>query len=184
MIENIDKTKKNNYVNYLVLMILCIATAYCNAEKSVFVMVNYIVVVVFGYIAAVSDFRTKKVSNVLIRNMLIAWAFLIVIYLLYDIESATEYLFFGVVGFLFIAVVLVTVYFLSKKGLGGADVKFMSVAALYVGLDYSMNAMLVGAILAAITASVLVITKKMDKKDTIPLIPFFYIGLLEQILLR
>ena len=73
---------------------------------------------------------------------------------------------------------LLTVYIISRKGLGGGDVKLMGVASLYLGYDGALSALLYGSVLSALTAVILTVMKKMTPKDSIPLVPFLYIGIL------
>ena len=63
-------------------------------------------------------------------------------------------------------------------GMGGGDVKLMTVAGLYLGYDGALSALLYGSVLAALSALVLILGKKMTAKDTIPLVPFLYVGIL------
>ena len=66
----------------------------------------------------------------------------------------------------------------SRKGLGGGDVKLMAVSGLYLGAGSVLPAMLYGSVLAAVTAGVLIALKKIGRKDAIPLVPFLYAGML------
>ncbi len=70
------------------------------------------------------------------------------------------------------------VYLVSRGGLGGGDVKLMAASGLYLGFQKVMQAMLYGSILAALTGGGLILMRKIGRKDTIPLIPFLYAGIL------
>ena len=54
----------------------------------------------------------------------------------------------------------------------------LGVAGLYLGYDGALSALLYGSVLAALSALVLILGKKMTAKDTIPLVPFLYVGIL------
>lgn len=133
---------------------------------------------VFGYIAAWSDFKEKRVSNKLVLSMLIAWLILLVPQLFYHTELALATALSSVLGFLVAGILFLLVYFISRKGLGGGDVKLMATAGLYLGINGVFPAMLWGSILASVTGLILIAAKKIEKKDTIPLVPFLYIGML------
>ena len=60
-------------------------------------------------------------------------------------------------------------------GVAGAA---LGVAGLYLGYDGALSALLYGSVLAALSALVLILGKKMTAKDTIPLVPFLYVGIL------
>ena len=73
---------------------------------------------------------------------------------------------------------MLAVYFVSRRGLGGGDVKLMSAAGLYLGYDGVLTALLYGSVLSAAAALALIAGKKMTAKDTIPMVPFLYVGIL------
>jgi prepilin signal peptidase PulO-like enzyme (type II secretory pathway) len=62
--------------------------------------------------------------------------------------------------------------------LGGGDVKFMSVAGLYLGFSGTIPVILFGTVIAALTGLVLILLKKINRKDSIPLAPFLFIGII------
>ena len=99
-------------------------------------------------------------------------------------ETGLSLLLSGAVGALFAGVVFLTVYFVSRRGLGGGDVKLMTVFGLYLGLDSVVPAMLYGTLLAAAAGGILILLKKVGPKDAIPLVPFLYIGVVLTVLTR
>ena len=108
----------------------------------------------------------------------IAWVLILAPLALVDPEGALTIGGTGLAGFLLAGAVLLLVYFVSRKGLGGGDVKLMTVAGLYLGYDGALSALLYGSVLAALSALVLILGKKMTAKDAIPLVPFLYVGIL------
>ncbi|MBR2131659.1 MAG: prepilin peptidase [Oscillospiraceae bacterium] len=138
--------------------------------------------VLFGYFAMLYDLREKRVPNRLIGMMLGAWILIVVPQLFYQTESTLLFLLEGIVGFLIGGVLFLVVYVVSRKGLGGGDVKLMAVSGLYLGVDGILPTMLYGSVLASIYGISLLLLKKIDKGDSIPLVPFLYIGMLLTIL--
>ncbi len=176
---------KKEIYKYLGVPILLILTVYLKLYKiPSFNLVLYCVLICFGYVASLSDLKSKIVSNKLIKYMLIAYIFLISLYVMKNINKGILQLQYSFFGFLFAGVVFMTVYIISKKGIGGADVKFMSVAGLYIGIQMIGNAMLYGSILGGIVGGIMILLKKINKKDTIPLIPFLYVGILIEIFIN
>ena len=115
---------------------------------------------------------------ILVAALGIAWVLILAPLALVDPEGALTMGGTGLAGFLLAGAVLLLVYFVSRKGLGGGDVKLMTVAGLYLGYDGALSALLYGSVLAALSALVLILGKKMTAKDTIPLVPFLYVGIL------
>lgn len=141
-------------------------------------LVLRLVLLAMGYAAALTDFLEKRVPNRLVAALAVAWLLILAPLVLYDPDAAIAIGVSGLLGFVIAGVVLLVVYFVSRKGLGGGDVKLMSVAGLYLGYNGALSALLYGSVLSAVTALALILTKKMTAKDAIPLVPFLYVGIL------
>jgi len=142
-----------------------------------FIILKYTLIIVFGYITAVLDLKTKRIPNAIVLAMLAAWVIVMTPKLFYDTNAAIELLKDSLLGFLLGGGLFLFVYLISRKGLGGGDVKFMAAAGLYLGFGGAMSTMLCGTILAALTGLVLIVLKKIGRKDAIPLAPFLYAGI-------
>lgn len=140
------------------------------------------VLLILGYFAAVKDSQEQRVPNRLILTLLGAWCMVIVPQLFVQPETGLSLILSGVVGAIFAGVVFLTVYFVSRKGLGGGDVKLMTAFGLYLGLNSVVPAMLYGTLLAAVAGGVLILLKKVGPKDSIPMVPFLYIGVVLTVL--
>ena len=143
-----------------------------------FVILKYELLIMFGHITAVLDFRSRKIPNKLILAMIAAWVLIITPKLFYDIDTAILMLSDSLLGFAVGGGIFMLVYLVSRKGLGGGDVKFMAAAGLYIGYYGILPAMLCGTISAALAGLALILLKKIGRKDTIPLVPFLYAGIL------
>jgi prepilin signal peptidase PulO-like enzyme (type II secretory pathway) len=60
----------------------------------------------------------------------------------------------------------------------------MAGAGLYLGFSGIIPSMLYGTVLAALTGLALMLLRKIGRKDTIPLAPFLYVGMLITVLLQ
>lgn len=136
------------------------------------------VLTVFGYLASMGDLLEKRVPNRLIGWMAAAWVLIMVPQLFFQTEEALYLLLSGGFGFLMGGGLFLLVYLVSRGGLSGGDVKLMAASGLYLGFQKVMQAMLYGSILAALTGGGLILMRKIGRKDTIPLIPFLYAGIL------
>jgi len=146
-------------------------------------MVSGILVAVFAAIAAVFDLKTRRIPNRLILCMLGTWLLLSAYEMLTGAETALHTLLDSALGFFIGGGIFLTVYLVSRKGLGGGDVKFMAIAGLYLGLAGTIPAILYGSILAGITGLVLILFKKITRKDKLPLVPFLLVGILMTVLI-
>lgn len=136
------------------------------------------VLLVFGFAASVWDLREKRVPNLLILSMLGAYAAVMAPQLLLRGEQTLALLLSGLIGFVIGGTLFLTVYLVSRRGLGGGDVKLMAVSGLYLGAGGVLSAMLYGSVLSALTALALIALKRIGRRDAIPLVPFLYAGML------
>ena len=143
-----------------------------------FIFLWLILIAIFGYIVAVSDLTTKRIPNTIILVMFGAWVLTMAPKLIVDTENALSLLFDALLGFAVGGGLFLIVYLVSKKGLGGGDVKFMAATGLYTGFSGTLTAMLCGSVLAALTGLILILAKKIGRKDPMPLAPFIYAGIL------
>jgi len=129
-------------------------------HADVFMLLWFILIIVFGYAAAVFDIKARKIPNKLVLVMLGAWVLTMTPKLIVDTEIAVELLLDALLGFTVGGGLFLIVYIISRKGLGGGDVKFMAASGLYIGFSGTMTAMLCGTILAALTCLILILAKK------------------------
>lgn len=147
-----------------------------NQQENI-VLLLWELLLLFGYLAAWRDIREQRIPNRLVIAMLGVWVLVIVPQMFLRMEYALYLILSSVVGFLLAGTVFVIVYLVSRKGLGGGDVKLMAVSGLYLGTNNVLPAMLYGSIFAGITGAILIMSKKIRPKDTIPLVPFLYAGM-------
>mgnify|MGYP001027172606 CR=1 FL=1 len=143
-----------------------------------YILLQRMLLIIFGYLASVTDIRSKRVPNKLVGAMAAAWILVIVPQLFFQTEKALAIMVSGLIGFVMAGLLFLVVYLISRKGLGGGDVKLMAAAGLYLGFNGVLPAMLYGSVLASVFALVLILAKKIGRKDAIPLVPFLYVGML------
>jgi len=150
----------------------------CTEGLNVFALLRYTMILVFGYLAMLIDLNTRHIPNSLILSMLSVWLFVMIPQIFLDTETGIRLLKDSVLGLLTGGGLFLLVYLISRNGLGGGDVKFMAAAGLYLGFRSTIPAILYGTTLAALTGIVLILLKKIGRKDTMPLAPFLYVGIL------
>ena len=171
---------QNKFVPYAAVLnvIILVWLVIYARELTAFYLLRLALVITFSYIAMLFDIRQKCIPNKLVLSMLIAWSLLITQNLLADIQTGILLLTDGVLGLLIGGGVFLAVYLLSRKGLGGGDVKFMAAAGLYLGFSNTIPAILYGTILAALTGITLIVLGRITRKDTMPLAPFLFVGIM------
>ena len=147
-------------------------------------IIRLFLLLVFCVITSVIDIKTKIIPNKLIIIMLISWVIIMLPMFIIDPMSAISLIRDGVLGAALGGGMFLLVYLISKKGLGGGDVKFMAVSGLYLGFYLVVPAIFYSSILAALFALILIVKKKITRKDTLPLAPFICIGTFFTVLLH
>jgi len=178
------KQRQTLIFSYIWLLIPCAVLLLVkgdNSEPSTVLMHGLLIV--FGYIASVADLKKRIIPNKLVLTMLIVWSMAIIPNLYINSSKAVLILTDSVLGFAFSGGLFMLVYVISKKGLGGGDVKFMAAAGLYLGFDGAISSVFIGTVIAALTGGLLIILKKIGRKDPIPLVPFLYAGIMTTVLL-
>ena len=160
------------------MMILMIWVLMFAGELSVYYMIRSVLLIILSYIAMVFDINTKRIPNVLVLAMIIGWLLTVIPMMFYDIETGLPVLTDSLYGLLIGGGLFLLVYLISRKGLGGGDVKFMAAAGLYLGLSETVPAILYGTVLAAVTGLILIMLKKINRKDSMPLAPFLFAGIM------
>ena len=179
--ENIKIKSNLKYLGIPILLVLYFIIKY--SKYNMFILLLHLILIVYGYLTTVSDLETKTIPNKLMIIMSVTWLSMMAPLIIFDTKTAISLLKESFLGFATGGGMLLMVYLLSKKGLGGGDVKFMALTGLYIGPGGVYAAMLIGSILAGLTVLSLICIKKLGRKDTIPLAPFLYAGILTTVFL-
>jgi len=159
-------------------VILVLWLVFFAGKLNTFFILRSIMLITFSFMAMLIDIRKRCIPNKLVLGMFTGWLLLMASKLLPDTQAGIPILTDSVVGMLIAGGVFMSVYLLSRRGLGGGDVKFMAVAGLYLGLDGTLPAILYGTVLAALSGLILIALKRIKRKDTIPLAPFLFAGIM------
>lgn len=128
------------------------------------------------YLALVMDLVRQVIPNRLILAMLAVWSVLAVGRLITAPALAVAAFLNSLWGFLFAGIIFLAAYLISRRSLGGGDVKLAAVIGLFVTGERVLGAILYGLVLCAIFSLVMILLKKMGRKDAVPLSPFLALG--------
>lgn len=141
-------------------------------------LLNYAALILLGYLVAYEDLQNMRVPNMMLLIMLAVWSMIRIPAVFSAAENGLLGLADSLIGALVGGGLFLLVYIISRKGLGGGDVKFMAVAGLYLGFAGVLPTMLIGSVLSGVYGLTMIGLKKMDKEGTMPLVPFLYAGII------
>ena len=147
-------------------------------ETEVIRIICSITLISFMYIAAYLDFKTRKIPNRLVLVMLVVWLVIASGYVIFDINAAIQFLIQAAISGIAAGSFFMFIYIVSRKSVGGGDVKLMAVSGLFLTLAKLLPMIFVSSLLAAIASALLLITNRATMKTAIPLVPFLFAGVL------
>ena len=129
------------------------------------------------------DARRHIVPNKLLLLMLVIWVTGCGLHIILSPAEGLEQVMRAAAGSLIGGVIFLLCYLLSRRQLGGGDVKLAFIMGLYLTGERIMGAVFYGVMLSCIYSIVQLCRKKVGMKDGIPLVPFLYLGTLITMLL-
>ena len=178
-----DTSNKKIRLEYglLTVVLLVLAGMYLFlkwSEKTVVELLLAELMILFGFLAAVSDGKSQRIPNKMILLMLACWMIVVLPQLLMSPEEAYDLVITSLIGFVAGGGITMFAYVASRKGLGGGDVKFCAAAGCYTGAVTVLSGILFGSILALLVNVVLIIAKKRKKTDRFAFVPYINAGIL------
>jgi len=151
-------------------------------DHDILTITRSIMLLSFGYIAAYTDIKTRKIPNKLILTILASWVVIMVVFAIVDFKAfpaiLLESVFAGTIG----ALVFIVIRIITKRGVGGGDVKLAIVMALLLTAEKTVLMIMVSLLLAALVSAFLLMLKRVTLKTKIPFAPFMFAGVLVSIL--
>jgi len=139
-----------------------------------------LVVLAFSVPVACIDKKTGKIPNRLVIYGVIAGFMLLLVRCVAFVpqEKILSTLADAGLGILLAGGVFFLCGVLSRGGIGAGDIKVFAVLGLMLGFNRVFTVIMATVLVAAIKGIYLLITKKADKKSTMPMGPFILIGVI------
>ncbi|MBO1003373.1 prepilin peptidase [Pseudogracilibacillus auburnensis] len=122
-------------------------------------------------IIVVTDLSYMVIPN---KILLFFLPFFILLRTLSPLEPWYNAVFGAAIGFLLIALII----FFSKGGMGAGDMKLFGVLGVVLGIGNVLLTFFIAACLGAIIGSILMIVKRVNRKQAIPFGPYIVVGAL------
>ena len=111
------------------------------------------------------DYKTQIIPDRLVGAIAVSGA---LYNLLYAQQSISDMLLGGAVGF----TVMLLIFFISRGGMGGGDVKLSVAAGLWLGVEGTLLFLLLAFIMGGVISLVLLVSGVKSKGDALPFGPF------------
>ena len=164
-----NKKKKIEY-GFLIVLFLLLSGAYLflkwNEQTKIQLLLS-VLMLLFGYLAAISDAKTQRIPNKLVLIMLACWMIVVIPQLIIAPDNAYNLVMTGLTGFVAGGGITMFAYLASRKGLGGC----------YIGATAVLSGILFGSILALLVNAVLMIARKRKKTDRFAFVPYINVGI-------
>ena len=133
------------------------------------IILQFLILVTTGVYIIYKDFKEHIIPNKINLLLLIAGVVVAVI----DYSNLWSHL----LGFLVLGITMLLLAVVTK-GFGMGDVKYIFVIGLILGLQQGGYALLIGFMLGGIISAILLMLKKVSKKDRIAFGPYLVLGAL------
>lgn len=130
--------------------------------------ITYIVLLVLLIIASIQDIRQKKISLILLG---VSFIITIISLCLQREISIMNHIWGSIIGMF-----LCSVSILTRGAIGWGDGLMFTVLGVGLGFFITINILFLTLFLAALYSIWLLLIKKVNRKKTIPLIPFMLMG--------
>lgn len=124
------------------------------------------------------DYREKRIPNIFPLVLLVLGLVFLLVDFFVHREAFKSYAITYIVACLASFVLMSLAGFITGNGIGAGDIKLISSLGFLCGVNALIGAVLFGTIVCAAIATYLLITKKSDKKGSLPYGPFVAFGYL------
>jgi len=169
--------------NIYLRVVVCIATLIAIAAVTLWavrtsphiseIISAYITIAFLQWLAAI-DYKTYTIPN----KILLRWLCIRTVLVFANIvtSNSTDILISSAGGATLIGIFFLVAHYLSKRSLGGGDVKLSFVLGLSLTLSMIFSAIFYALIACGAFALIGLASKKLTRKDVVPLGPFFLVG--------
>lgn len=146
--------------------------------ESYFQLFNYCAILFGMSIITIADIRKRIVPNIILFGLLIAWIGNFLSGFLFGLKNMWEILAGSILGMVLTGLLFFICYLFSKGNLGEGDVKLAMIIGLYLTFNYAILIIFIASICCFLFSVIMIVLKKIEKKDTIAFVPFLYLGIL------
>lgn len=129
------------------------------------------------YLLAKIDFHEKIIPNKIIVAMLMLRAIFLVYEILLDVQYWKLIVSYPLFGAMIGGGIMLIATLISRNGVGMGDIKMYIVIGSFVGSTEIFTSMFLTFLVSAIGVLILLICRKLNVKDAVPMAPFAFVGI-------
>ncbi|MCD7739073.1 MAG: A24 family peptidase [Lachnospiraceae bacterium] len=142
------------------------------------VFLSMTVVIIGMSVLCMTDYWETVVPNRILLGMLAAFILILGVEATASFENVVSIFYSIVLGFVFTLIAFGLSYFVSRGNIGAGDIKLALVLGLMMTGEYVVGAVVYGCLASAAFSIVMLLRKKIGRKDKIPFVPFLYLGVI------
>lgn len=135
------------------------------------------------YLLAYIDYKERKIPNNIVLVLLGIRTLLLIYEVATNLEHIKIVLVYPILGAAIGGIILAVAMLISRKGVGMGDIKMFIAIGAFVGSSEIIATLFYTFFISAVGGIILLITKKAKIKDSIPMAPFAFAGVLTEYLL-
>lgn len=163
-------------ISEIALFRIWIAMGRCTLDNMMFELVFFMLAGIT--VLCMTDYWERIVPNKVLLIWLMIFILIVGFHALFDMDAVLDNFPMIILGLAFCLIVFGLAYVISHGSLGAGDVKLSFLMGVFLSSEYVVGAVLYGCILSMIFSIVQIVRKKLTRKDTLPFVPFLYIGLI------
>ena len=167
--------EKMKYISVLVFIIITVFLIVF-PDVGILQKVKMLILINTLFLLALIDFKLKIIPNKVLVFLLIVRTLFLMAEVLLDIENWLDIVLQSVYGLGAGFLILFVCLLISRSGIGAGDLKLFAIIGYFSGVFGVINIMFYCFALTAVVSIFLIVFKKYKLKDTVPMVPFIFLG--------
>lgn len=138
---------------------------------------KYIILISLVFLSALIDAKKQIIPNLIVLVLLVVVILFDLYQVVLNIDNAMVFSLSFLLGGCIAFIIFFISMLISRGGIGAGDVKLLTVIGLSVGIATILDILFYILLSCFIFSIVMLILRKVKLKDSIPMAPFIYIGL-------
>ena len=142
-------------------------------------LLKYLTLLMIVSVCAWTDLKDYLILNrILLVGFVLRMVFITVEFLAYEVADFKAIILTGILLSIILGIAAGLCKVVAAGGVGYGDIKLLMLMGLFLKTDIAMNVLIFAFIIMFVTVIVLLATKKISRKSSVPFAPFVYLGMI------